>query len=100
MFGGAKKKQPKVKEKRGVINPDWILNGEVSLDELAEPYIIIESSRTSISKLSYVVNLFAREKGYRITSFAVTEFLAYAMMEKKTTNVIETSSSTNNNNQS
>jgi hypothetical protein len=93
MFG-EKNKQPKVKEKRGIINPDSILKGEITLDELAEPYVIMESSRSSMDKLSYCVNLFAREKGYRITSFDVTDYLAYAIMEKKTTTNGASSSST------
>jgi hypothetical protein len=80
MFG-EKNKQPKVKEKRGIINPDSILKGEITLDELAEPYVIMESSRSSMDKLSYCVNLF-------------TDYLAYAIMEKKTTTNGASSSST------
>lgn len=48
------------------------VKGNVSIKYLDEPYIIIESKRDSMVNLVYVMNLFAKEKDYRITDFAIT----------------------------
>src|SRR5215203_4934398 len=59
------------------INTKSILENRISLDELAEPYVIISSRLNNIGEIGYVINILARLKGYRVVSFSTTRFFAY-----------------------
>lgn len=65
------------------INAKSILENRISLDELAEPYVIITSRLNNIGEIGYVINILARLKGYRVVSFSTTRFFAYVIVEKE-----------------
>jgi hypothetical protein len=65
------------------IKPDSILRNEISLDALAEPYVLIHDERQKMGQIMYAANILARRKGYRINSFSVARFYAYLIVEKE-----------------
>jgi hypothetical protein len=88
MLGSKKKKDPPASlppppRKQGG-DADELVKGNYSLEYLDEPYIVVVSSRRSTVNLVYAMNLVAKEKGYRLASFAVSEVFAYTIMEKRT----------------
>jgi hypothetical protein len=64
-----------------------ILKGKIPLDELPEPYVIIEDN-TRFDSLTKVVNILAIKKGYWVvSSFSISQtFQGYVIMEKKSNN--------------
>lgn len=62
------------------IKPDSILRNEISLDALAEPYVLIHDKRQKMGQIMYAANILARRKGYRINSFSVARFYAYLIV--------------------
>jgi hypothetical protein len=73
--------------KTSMVDADELMKGNISREYLAEPFIIVQSGRTSMQKLVYAMNLISRDKDYRITDFSVTDWFAYVNMEKKTNDV-------------
>jgi hypothetical protein len=73
--------------KTSMVDADELMKGNISIEYLAEPFIIVQSGRTSMQKLVYAMNLISRDKDYRITDFSVTDWFAYVIMEKKTNDV-------------
>jgi hypothetical protein len=66
------------------ITPDLILKNQISsIDQLAEPYLLIHSKRQNAGAIVHAANILARHpKGYRIHSFTMSRFYAYMIMEK------------------
>jgi hypothetical protein len=62
--------------------PDDILKGRITLEDLPEPYLIIQD-RLPMEKLSKVINILATHTEYRIAFFSVTPYFGYVIMEKK-----------------
>jgi hypothetical protein len=88
MFGAKKKKQPPAPPppppKITIVDADDIMNGKGSLDEeLAEPYVMVQSKRVLMRNLIAVINSLAKEKGYKVTVFSVTDIFSYVILEKK-----------------
>jgi hypothetical protein len=86
MLGKKEKKEkppPPPPPIKGTVDADELVKGNVSIENLAEPYILVVSGRTSMQNLAYAMNLIATKKDYRITAFSVTEFFGYLIMEKK-----------------
>jgi hypothetical protein len=67
------------------VKAESILKNEISIDELAEPYVLISTRREKVGNIMYIVNALARQRGYKVNSFAVSRFFAYVIMEKTTT---------------
>jgi hypothetical protein len=65
------------------IKPDAILRNEISVDALAEPYVLIQDKRQKMGQMMYAANILARRKGYRINSLSVARFYAYLIVEKE-----------------
>ena len=84
MFGSKKKKDPPPPPRTQLVDADELVKGNYSLEHLDEPYIVVTSGRRSVVNLVYAMNFIANLKGYRLASFAVSEFFAYSIMEKKT----------------
>ena len=82
MFGKKEKKEKPPPPIIGTIDADELVKGNVSIEYLAEPYILLVSGRRSMQNLAYAINLIAREKDYRVTHFSVTEFFGYVLMKK------------------
>jgi hypothetical protein len=75
--------EQKKETKYFTIKAKSILENKISLDELAEPYVIIMSRLNNIGEIGYVINILARIKGYRVVSFSTTRFFAYVIVEKE-----------------
>ena len=67
------------------VKAESILKNEISIDALAEPYVLISARREKVGNIMYVVNLLAHRRGYKVNSFAVSRFFSYVIMEKTTT---------------
>jgi hypothetical protein len=54
-----------------------------SIDQLAEPYLLIHAKRQNMGAIVHAANILARHpKGYKIHSFSMSRFYAYMIMEK------------------
>ena len=71
------------KTKYFTIKAKSILENKISMDDLAEPYVIIEARREDMGEIGYVINILARLKGYKVVSFSTTRFFAYVIVEKQ-----------------
>jgi hypothetical protein len=67
----------------GTVDAGELVKGNVSIEYLGEPYILVVSGRRSMQNLAYAMNLIARKKDYRITAVTVIEFFGYLILEKK-----------------
>jgi hypothetical protein len=88
VFGRNKKEEAAGQQKKVryfAVKAESILKNEISIDALAEPYVLISARREKLGNIMYVVNLLARQRGYKINSFAVSRFFAYVIMEKTPT---------------
>jgi hypothetical protein len=65
------------------IKPESILKNQISLDALAEPYVLIHDKRHKMGEIMYAANILARRKGYKINSFSTARFYAYLIVEKE-----------------
>jgi hypothetical protein len=77
------REQSQNKTKYFTIQAKSILDKEISIDDLAEPYVIIESRKENMGEIGYVINILARQKGYRVVAFSMTRFFACVIVEKQ-----------------